>query len=92
MDQGKRSGGPLSQEKGLTTVMQGLEPILRIPDWRMTTAELLYHMPDHPHVLQGLDGTHGTEDRKKRLRRGIDGPVRKVCVRRLNRVSAGETA
>ena len=36
----------------MTTVLQGLEPILRIPDWRMTTAELLYHMPDHPHVLQ----------------------------------------
>ena len=32
--------------------MQGLEPILRIPDWHITTAEVLYHMPDHPHVLQ----------------------------------------
>ena len=36
----------------MTTVMQGLEPILRIPDWHITTAEVLYHMPDHPHVLQ----------------------------------------
>jgi uncharacterized protein Usg len=35
-------------------VLQGLEPILRIPDWRMTTAELLYHMPDHPHLLQAF--------------------------------------
>ena len=22
------------------------------PDWRLTTAEILYHMPDHPGVLQ----------------------------------------
>ncbi len=36
------------------TVLQGLEPILRIPDWRLTTAELLYHLPDHPHVLQSF--------------------------------------
>jgi uncharacterized protein Usg len=23
-----------------------------LPDWRLTTAEILYHMPDHPGVLQ----------------------------------------
>lgn len=34
------------------TALQGLEPILRVRDWQMTTAELLYHLPDHPHVLQ----------------------------------------
>lgn len=34
------------------SVLNGLEPFLRTPDWRLTTAELLYHMPDHPHVLQ----------------------------------------
>ncbi|MGK7863717.1 usg protein [Falsiroseomonas sp. E2-1-a4] len=22
------------------------------PDWRLTTAEILYHMPDHPGLLQ----------------------------------------
>ena len=34
-------------------MLQGLEPIARsIPDWRLTTAEILYHLPDHPHVLQ----------------------------------------
>ena len=33
-------------------MLQVLEPILRMPDWRVTTAEVLYHMPDHPHVLQ----------------------------------------
>lgn len=25
-----------------------------LPDWRLTTAELLYHMPDHPGVLQSF--------------------------------------
>ena len=33
-------------------MLHGLKPILRIPDWRLTTAELLYHLPDHPHLLQ----------------------------------------
>ena len=23
-----------------------------IPDWRLTTAEILYHLPDHPGLLQ----------------------------------------
>ena len=35
-------------------MLHGLEPILRIPDWRLTTAELLYHLPDHPHLLQAF--------------------------------------
>jgi uncharacterized protein Usg len=34
-----------------------LSPMVRHPaqamkDWRLTTAEILYHMPDHPSVLQ----------------------------------------
>jgi uncharacterized protein Usg len=28
------------------------DTLLSIPDWRLTTAEILYHMPDHPGVLQ----------------------------------------
>jgi uncharacterized protein Usg len=28
------------------------DTLLTIPDWRLTTAEILYHMPDHPGVLQ----------------------------------------
>lgn len=31
-----------------------LVPMVKIPDWRVTTAEILYHMPDHPHVLQSF--------------------------------------
>jgi len=26
--------------------------ILQLRDYRLTTAEILYHMPDHPHLLQ----------------------------------------
>jgi uncharacterized protein Usg len=33
-------------------VLHELESVVRIPDWRLTTAEILYHMPDHPGVLQ----------------------------------------
>ena len=29
-----------------------LEFVVQIPDWRLTTAEILYHLPDHPGVLQ----------------------------------------
>jgi uncharacterized protein Usg len=33
-------------------VLDALQPIVKIPDWRLTTAEILYRMPDHPAVLQ----------------------------------------
>ena len=33
-------------------MLQKLEGFVRIPDWRLTTAEILYHLPDHPAVLQ----------------------------------------
>jgi uncharacterized protein Usg len=29
-----------------------LKHFVRIPDWRLTTAEILYRMPDHPTILQ----------------------------------------
>ncbi|MCH7796224.1 MAG: Usg family protein, partial [Proteobacteria bacterium] len=25
---------------------------LQLRDYRLTTAEILYHLPDHPHLLQ----------------------------------------
>ena len=30
--------------------MSGL--VLQLKEYRLTTAEILYHMPDHPHLLQ----------------------------------------
>ena len=33
-------------------LLHGIERVVRIPDWRLTTAEILYRMPDHPAVLQ----------------------------------------
>lgn len=71
-----------------TTVLQGLEPILRVRDWRMTTAELLYHMPDHPHVLQSyvwqkVDHAPDFPELHRFLefwRREIDGPLHSVRV------------
>ncbi len=33
-------------------MLHELESVVRIPDWRLTTAEILYHMPGHPGVLQ----------------------------------------
>lgn len=35
-------------------MLAAITPIVRIPDWRLTTAEILYHMPDHPAVLQSF--------------------------------------
>jgi uncharacterized protein Usg len=70
------------------TVLQGLEPILRFRDWRMTTAELLYHMPDHPHVLQSyvwqkIDHAPEFPELNRFLdfwRREIEGPLHSVRV------------
>ena len=30
------------------------EVSLMLQDYRLTTAEILYHMPDHPHLLQSF--------------------------------------
>jgi len=70
------------------TVLQGLEPIIRIRDWRMTTAELLYHLPDHPHVLQAyvwqkIDQAPEFPELSRFLdfwRREIEGPLHSVRV------------
>ena len=35
-------------------MLQELETVVPIPDWRLITAEILYHMPDHPGVLQSF--------------------------------------
>lgn len=39
-------------------MLDAFNPIVRQadcpPDWRLTTAEILYHMPDHPAVLQAF--------------------------------------
>ena len=37
--------------------LTGLQRFIRptpLPDWRLTTAEILYHLPDHPAVLQSF--------------------------------------
>ena len=33
-------------------MLHDLGSVVRIPDWRLTTAELLYHMPDNHALLQ----------------------------------------
>jgi uncharacterized protein Usg len=43
--------GPERSEMELTGI-QHLARFRLLPDWRLTTAEILYHMPDHPGVLQ----------------------------------------
>ena len=35
-----------------TSLFEQIETFVRIPDWRLTTAEILYHLPDHPTLLQ----------------------------------------
>ncbi|MBY0337252.1 MAG: usg protein [Acetobacteraceae bacterium] len=35
-------------------VLDALVPLIRHPDWRLTTAEILYRLPDHPAVLQSF--------------------------------------
>lgn len=69
-------------------MLKGLESFLRIPDWRLTTAELLYHLPDHPHVLQSyvwqkLDLAPAFPNLEKFLdfwRREIEAPLHSIRV------------
>ncbi len=35
-------------------MLDAIVPLVRNPDWRLTTAEILYRMPDHPAVLQSF--------------------------------------
>jgi uncharacterized protein Usg len=68
--------------------LQGLESVVRMPDWRLTTAELFYHLPDHPHVLQSfiwqkLDRAPDFPELDRFLafwQREIDGPLHSVRV------------
>ncbi|MCS6891893.1 MAG: usg protein [Rhodovarius sp.] len=69
-------------------MLDALAPVVRIPDWRLTTAEILYHMPDHPHLLQTfiwqkLDRAPGFPELTRFLefwRREIEGPLHTVRV------------
>ena len=80
------------------TVLQGLEPILRFRDWRMTTAELLYHMPDHPHVLQSyvwqkIDHAPDFPELSRFLdfwKREIEGPLHSVRFTHRKLIAPGE--
>ncbi|MBR0642453.1 Usg-like family protein [Roseomonas hellenica] len=69
-------------------VLKALDPLIRVPDWRLTTAEILYHMPDHPAVLQSfvwqkLDRAPEFPELQRFLefwRREIEGPLHSVRV------------
>jgi uncharacterized protein Usg len=69
-------------------VLQALDPLIRIPDWRLTTAEILYHLPDHPAVLQSfvwqkIDRAPGFPELNRFLdfwRREIEGRLHSVRV------------
>jgi uncharacterized protein Usg len=69
-------------------VLQDLGSYVRIPDWRLTTAEILYRLPDHPGVLQAfvwqkLDRAPGFPELSRFLefwRREIEGPLHSVRV------------
>ena len=69
-------------------MLQDLGSVVRIPDWRLTTAEILYHMPDHPGVLQTfiwqkVDRAPGFPELSRFLefwRREIEGPLHSVRV------------
>ena len=63
-------------------------PELKVPDWRLTTAEILYHLPDHPGLLQSFvwqkfDHAPGFPELHRFLafwQREIEGPLHSVRV------------
>ena len=69
-------------------MLRDLGSVVRIPDWRLTTAEILYHLPDHPGALQTfvwqkLDRAPDFPELSRFLelwRREIEGPLHSVRV------------
>ena len=69
-------------------LLRDIERVVRIPDWRLTTAEILYKMPDHPAMLQTfiwqkVDRAPGFPELHGFLRfweREIEGPLHSVRV------------
>ena len=69
-------------------MVQDLGSFVRITDWRLTTAEILHHLPDHPGILQTfvwqtLDRAPAFPELFRFLdfwRREIEGPLHSVRV------------
>jgi uncharacterized protein Usg len=69
-------------------LLREIDSFVRIPDWRLTTAEILYHLPDHPGLLQTfiwqkLDHAPAFPELHRFLdfwRRDIEGPLHSVRV------------
>ena len=69
---------------------------LQLDGWRMTTAEILYHMPDHPGILQSfvwqkLDYPPEFPKLHKFLdfwKENLDGPLHSVRVGHVEIISA----
>ena len=72
----------------MTRLLLDIAQFVRHPDWRLTTAEILYHMPDHHGVLQTfiwqkLDRAPNFPELTRFLdfwRREIEGPLHSVRV------------
>ncbi|MCA3339987.1 MAG: hypothetical protein INF90_15830 [Roseomonas sp.] len=58
----RRRGLKEATGKTMRLKLQGLESAVRMPDWRLTTAELLYQLPDHPHGLSFLSNLSWTSN------------------------------
>lgn len=71
---------------------------VQLTGYRLTTAEILYHMPDHPHLLQSF--VWQFMDRAPRYpkladflafwEQNIDGPIHSVKVAGKRVIDAGE--
>lgn len=81
----RRASDHEAKEHGL---LKHLEDFVRIPDWRLTTAEILYHMPDNHDLLQTfiwqkVDCAPAFPELSRFLdfwRREIEGPLHSVRV------------
>ncbi|MEX0759313.1 MAG: Usg family protein [Tistlia sp.] len=72
---------------------------LQMRDWRLTTAEILYHLPDHPHLLQSFTWQeYDLPPQFPQLRQfldfwnsNLDGKLHSVKIAHLPLVSPGTT-
>jgi uncharacterized protein Usg len=78
----------LLSEERRTTTETGMSIALQLKDYRLTTAEILYRLPDHPQILQSyvwqeLDLAPRYPELRRFLefwRRELDGEVHSVRI------------
>lgn len=83
---------------GRTTRTHDQAFVMQLQGYRLATAEILYHMPDHPHLLQSFVWQHYDQAPDypalhrflEFWRKNLDGAIHSVRVARLELIKPAE--